>query len=152
MLGLSHEPAIELAERLVGDRAAGPDRVFYSDSGSTAVEVALKMAFQWWAQRGERERTGFVCLENAYHGDTLGAVSVGGIELFHSLYRPLLFDTWQAPAGDADALRAAAGRARRVGRGGRARAARPGRRRDADAAAGLPARACASSATSTACC
>jgi adenosylmethionine-8-amino-7-oxononanoate aminotransferase len=79
----------------------GLTRVFYSDSGSTAVEVALKMAYQWWAQRGERQRTGFICLTNAYHGDTLGAVSVGGIDLFHSLYRPLLFDTWRATAGDA---------------------------------------------------
>ena len=79
--------------------------MFYSDSGSTAVEVALKMAFQWWAQRGEGQRTGFICLENAYHGDTLGAVSVGGIDLFHSLYSPLLFDAWQARAGDADHLR-----------------------------------------------
>jgi adenosylmethionine-8-amino-7-oxononanoate aminotransferase len=80
--------------------------VFYSDSGSTAVEVALKMAFQWWAQRGEGQRTGFICLENAYHGDTLGAVSVGGIDLFHSLYRPLLFDSIQASAGDAEHLSA----------------------------------------------
>jgi adenosylmethionine-8-amino-7-oxononanoate aminotransferase len=101
MLGLTHEPAIELAERLVALAPDGLTRVFYSDSGSAAVEIALKMAFQWWAQRGERQRTGFICLENAYHGDTLGAVSVGGIELFHSLYRPLLFDAWQARAGDA---------------------------------------------------
>jgi adenosylmethionine-8-amino-7-oxononanoate aminotransferase len=104
MLGLSHEPAIELAERLAGIAPPGLTRVFYSDSGSTAVEVALKMAYQWWVQRGERGRTGFICLENAYHGDTLGAVSAGGIETFHSLYRPLLFDTWHAPAGDAEAL------------------------------------------------
>jgi adenosylmethionine---8-amino-7-oxononanoate aminotransferase len=101
LLGLTHEPAIELAERLVEVAPPGLERVFYSDSGSTAVEVALKMAFQFWAQRGETQRTGFICLENAYHGDTLGAVSVGGIELFHSLYRPLLFDAWQARAGDA---------------------------------------------------
>src|SRR5437016_2148054 len=101
LLGLSHESAIELAERLVAIALAGLTRVFYSDSGSTAVEVALKMAFQWWAQRGEHQRAGFICLENAYHGDTLGAVSVGGIDLFHSLYKPLLFDTWQARAGDA---------------------------------------------------
>jgi adenosylmethionine-8-amino-7-oxononanoate aminotransferase len=104
MLGLSHEPAIELAERLVEIAPPGLNRVFYSDSGSAAVEVALKMAFQWWAQRGEPARTGFICLENAYHGDTLGAVSVGGIEQFHSLYRPLLFDAWQARAGDATDL------------------------------------------------
>jgi len=101
MLGLSHEPAIELAEKLVAIAPPGLSRVFYSDSGSTAVEIALKMAFQWWAQRDQRHRTRFVCLQNAYHGDTLGSVSVGGIELFHSVYRPLLFDAWQARAGDA---------------------------------------------------
>jgi adenosylmethionine-8-amino-7-oxononanoate aminotransferase len=104
MLGLSHEPAIELAERLVSIAPRGLRRVFYSDSGSTAVEVALKMAFQYWSQRGECGRTGFICLENAYHGDTVGAVSVGGIDLFNSLYRPLLFDTWRARAGDRDHL------------------------------------------------
>jgi adenosylmethionine-8-amino-7-oxononanoate aminotransferase len=105
MLGLTHEPGIELAERLVAVAPHGLTRVFYSDSGSAAVEVALKMAFQYWAQRGERERTGFICLENAYHGDTLGAVSVGGIELFHSLYRPLLFEAHHARAGDVAHLR-----------------------------------------------
>ena len=104
MLGLSHEPAIELAERLVSVAPQGLTRIFYSESGSTAVEIALKMAYQWWAQRGEPQRSGFICLENAYHGDTLGAVSVGGIDTFHSLYRPLLFDTWRASAGDADQL------------------------------------------------
>jgi adenosylmethionine-8-amino-7-oxononanoate aminotransferase len=103
MLGLSHAPAIELAEDLVAIAPEGLSRVFYSDSGSTAVEVALKMAFQWWAQRGKR-RNGFICLENAYHGDTVGAVSVGGIDLFHSLYRPLLFESWQARAGDPEHL------------------------------------------------
>ncbi len=104
MLGLSHQPAIELAEQLIAVAPAGLSRVFYSDSGSTAVEIALKMAFQWWAQRGERQRTRFISLENAYHGDTVGAVSVGGIELFHSLYRPLLFDCLQTRPGDAEQL------------------------------------------------
>ncbi len=104
MLGLSHPPAIELAERLAALAPPGLERVFYSDSGSSAVEIAVKMAFQWWAQRGETERTQFICLENAYHGDTLGAVSVGGISLFHSMYRPLLFDALQARAGDAEHL------------------------------------------------
>jgi len=104
MLGLSHKPAIELAERLIAIAPAGLQRVFYSDSGSTAVEIALKMAFQWWAQRGETQRTGFICLENGYHGDTLGAVSVGGIDLFHSVYGPLLFESWPARAGDAEHL------------------------------------------------
>jgi adenosylmethionine-8-amino-7-oxononanoate aminotransferase len=99
MLGLSHRPAIELARRLVEIAPAGLTRVFYSDSGSTATEIALKMAFQYWRQRGE-ERSKFVALRMAYHGDTIGSVSVGGIELFHSLYRPLLFDTLKAAPGD----------------------------------------------------
>lgn len=103
MLGASHPAAIELAERLLEVVPAGLSRVFYSDNGSTAVEVALKMAFQWWLQRGDR-RTTFICLEDAYHGDTLGAVSVGGIDLFHSRYDPLLFDTARARSGDARQL------------------------------------------------
>src|SRR3954451_12314766 len=99
MLGLSHPPAIDLARRLVQIAPAGLTRVFYSDSGSTAAEIALKMAYQYWHQRGE-QRTGFIALRDAYHGDTIGSVSVGGIELFHSLYRPLLFDTLKAEPGD----------------------------------------------------
>ena len=99
MLGLSHRPGIELAQRLVEVAPPGLTRVFYSDSGSTATEIALKMAFQYWRQRG-RERPRFVALRMAYHGDTIGSVSVGGIDLFHSLYRPLLFDTLKAEPGD----------------------------------------------------
>jgi len=106
MLGLSHPPAIELAQRLVELAPAGLTRVFYSDNGSTAVEVALKMAFQYWRHRGETARTGFICLRDAYHGDTIGSVSVGGIDLFHARFGPLLFDTWQAEPGDAGALNA----------------------------------------------
>jgi adenosylmethionine-8-amino-7-oxononanoate aminotransferase len=103
MLGLSHQPAIELARRLVELAPPGLDRVFYSDSGSTAAEIALKIAFQYWQQRGgeHARKTRFVALREAYHGDTIGSVSVGGIELFHSLYRPLLFDTLKAEPGDA---------------------------------------------------
>jgi adenosylmethionine-8-amino-7-oxononanoate aminotransferase len=101
MLGLAHPPAIELAQRLTAIAPDGLTRVFYSDSGSTAVEIALKMAFQWWAQRGAPQRRRFVGLHNAYHGDTIGAVSVGGIDLFHAVYHPLLFDSLQTPAGDA---------------------------------------------------
>ena len=113
MLGLSHPGAEELARRLVaiapGASAPTPGpltRVFYSDSGSTAVEVALKMAYQYWQQAPDPRpgRTTFVRLENAYHGDTVGAVSVGGIELFHSVYGPLLFGALEVPAGDAVAL------------------------------------------------
>ncbi len=109
LLGLSHPPAIELAQMLLAVAPPGLSRVFYSDSGSAAVEIALKMAFQYWVQRGEPQRSGFVSLQNAYHGDTLGAVSVGGIDLFHALYRPLLFDAWQARAGDAEHLEALLG-------------------------------------------
>ena len=83
MLGLSHRPAIELAQRLVELSPPGLTRVFYSDSGSTATEIALKMAFQYWRQRGQ-DRRRFVSLRMAYHGDTIGSVSVGGIDLFHS--------------------------------------------------------------------
>jgi adenosylmethionine-8-amino-7-oxononanoate aminotransferase len=101
MLGLSHRPGIELARRLVELAPPGLTRVFYSDSGSTATEIALKMAFQFWQQRGEARRTKFVSLRMAYHGDTIGSVSVGGIDLFHSLYRPLLFDSLHAEPGDA---------------------------------------------------
>ncbi len=106
MLGLSHPGAIELAQRLVEIAPAGLRRVFYSDNGSTAAEVALKMAFQHFQHRGRPERTGFICLRDAYHGDTIGSVSVGGIELFHSLFRPLLFDAWHAEPGDAGHMRA----------------------------------------------
>src|SRR5215204_5527532 len=101
MLGLSHPPAIRLARKLVDLSPPGLTRVFYSDSGSTATEIALKMAFQWWRQRGDEGRDKFIALRDAYHGDTVGSVSVGGIELFHSLYRPLLFDTVKAEPGDA---------------------------------------------------
>ena len=102
MLGLSHPGAIELAGRLTDLAPDGLTRAFYSDSGSTAVEVALKMAYQWWAQRGEWWRSQYVCLTSSYHGDTLGSVSVGGIDLFHAQYRPLLFDTHQAEPGDVE--------------------------------------------------
>jgi adenosylmethionine-8-amino-7-oxononanoate aminotransferase len=103
MLGLSHRPAIELARRLVEIAPPGLQRVFYSDSGSTAAEIALKMAFQFWQQQGgaDARRTKFVSLRNAYHGDTIGSVSVGGIDLFHGAYGPLLFGALHAEPGDA---------------------------------------------------
>src|ERR1043166_8290302 len=89
-LGLSNVPAIELAERLV--ELTGLPRVFYSHDGSTAMEVASKMALQYWQQRGQPQRTKFIAFTEAYHGDTLGAVSVGGIELFHRVFRLLTFE------------------------------------------------------------
>ena len=106
MLGLTHRSAAELAARLVGLAPPGISRVFYSDSGSSATEIALKMAFQYWRQRGGQHarRTSFVSLRNAYHGDTLGAVSVGGIDLFHAAYSPLLFQAHRVEPGDAAQL------------------------------------------------
>jgi len=89
-LGLSNVPAIELAEQLC--RWTGLSRVFYSDDGSTAMEVAIKMAFQYWQHMGQPQRRKFVAFADAYHGDTLGAVSIGGIDLFHATFRPLLFE------------------------------------------------------------
>ncbi len=97
-LGLTHPTAIELAEKLIGIVPKDLSRVFYSDSGSEAVEIALKMAFQYWAQKGQPEKKKFARLVNAYHGDTLGSVSVGGIDLFHQIYKPLLFDTFAIPS------------------------------------------------------
>ncbi|HEX6228791.1 MAG TPA: aminotransferase class III-fold pyridoxal phosphate-dependent enzyme, partial [Solirubrobacterales bacterium] len=103
MLGLSHPAAAELAARLVELAPPGLSRVFYSDSGSTATEISLKMAFQFQQQRGDphTRRTSFVHLRGAYHGDTIGSVSVGGIDLFHAKYRPLLFRSYAAEPGDA---------------------------------------------------
>ena len=98
LLGIAHPTAILLARRLVELAPPGLEKVFYSDNGSTAVEVALKVAFQFWRNRGQSEKQRFLKLSGAYHGDTLGAVSVGGIPLFHEIYRPLLFDTLEAPA------------------------------------------------------
>jgi adenosylmethionine---8-amino-7-oxononanoate aminotransferase len=92
-LGTTHVPGIELAEALLKTAPEGLSRVFYAGDGSSAVEVALKMAYQYSVQAGPRPKPLFVHLREAYHGDTLGAVSVGGIELFHATYRPLLLQT-----------------------------------------------------------
>jgi adenosylmethionine-8-amino-7-oxononanoate aminotransferase len=91
LLGLASVPSIVLAQRLVQLAPRGLTRVFYSDAGATAVEIALKMAFQYWQLRGETRRTEFVALTESYHGDTLGAVSVGYSEAFHRFFKPLLF-------------------------------------------------------------
>jgi adenosylmethionine-8-amino-7-oxononanoate aminotransferase len=106
LLGLASPPSIELAAELVrrapreglppGEQ--GLTKVFYSDSGSTAVEIALKMAFQHWKQRGRPEKRKFVALAEGYHGDTIGSVSVGGVDLFHQIFQPLLFDCLRVPA------------------------------------------------------
>ena len=86
-------PALELAERLVGIVPDGLGKVFYSDSGAEAVEIALKMAIGYWRRLGRYEKRTLLSMRNAYHGDTVGAVSVGGIELFHAEFEPLLFPT-----------------------------------------------------------
>lgn len=90
LLGLTHPLAIKLAEELVRLAPPGLRRVFYSDSGSTAVEIALKQAFQYWSHRGKPGKQRFLHLSEAYHGDTLGAVGVGGIQLFHRIFGPLI--------------------------------------------------------------
>ena len=117
LLGLSNVPAVELAKRLVGlmqwpvvsgqrsvvnkktssfiPHPLSLSKVFYSDSGSTSVEIALKIAFQYWQNKGVKDKTRFLTFKNAYHGDTIGSVSLGGMELFHDIYRPLLFKTIQ---------------------------------------------------------
>jgi adenosylmethionine-8-amino-7-oxononanoate aminotransferase len=92
LLGLASVPSIELAERLVGIAPRGLTRVFYSDAGATAVEIALKMAFQYWQLRGETRRIRFASLTEAYHGDTIGSVSLGYSEGFHRFFKPMLFD------------------------------------------------------------
>jgi adenosylmethionine-8-amino-7-oxononanoate aminotransferase len=99
-LGISSIPAIGLAKRLVEIAPEGLSKVFYSDNGSTAVEIALKMAFQYWQQKSppQKEKCKFISLDYAYHGDTLGAVSVGGIDTFHQLYKPLLFSHYRVPS------------------------------------------------------
>ncbi|GAC1605620.1 MAG: adenosylmethionine--8-amino-7-oxononanoate transaminase [Myxococcales bacterium] len=102
LLGLASPPSIELAAELVArapkaEGRAPLTRVFYSDSGSTAVEVALKIAFQHWRQRGKPKKTKFVALAEGYHGDTLGSVSVGGMDLFHQIFQPLLFEAMYIP-------------------------------------------------------
>ncbi|MBI4378791.1 MAG: adenosylmethionine--8-amino-7-oxononanoate transaminase [Nitrospinae bacterium] len=98
-IGLSNVPAIELAERLIKIAPEGLKRVFYSDNGSTAVEAGVKMAFQYCHQKGGnfKKKRKFIAFKNAYHGDTIGAVSVGGIDLFHSMFKPLLFEVIFAP-------------------------------------------------------
>lgn len=101
LLGLANVPSILLAQKLVEITPPGLNKVFYSDNGATAVEIALKIAFQYWQQRDGgryRRKTKFISFVNAYHGDTIGSVSVGGIPLFHGIFKPLLFECLHAPA------------------------------------------------------
>ncbi|WP_346353418.1 adenosylmethionine--8-amino-7-oxononanoate transaminase [Azotosporobacter soli] len=97
LLGLINEPAARLAAELMEVVPAGLKKVFYSDDGSTAVEIAIKQAYQYWQLKGKAKKKTFVTLANAYHGDTVGTVSVGGIDLFHRIFKSLLFPSIQVP-------------------------------------------------------
>lgn len=101
-LGMSNPTTIRLAKRLTEIAPAGLQHVFFSDSGATAVEVALKMAFQYWRQRAvpQPQKTKYIAYDAAYHGDTIGSVSVGGVARFHELFQPLLFEVLRLPAPD----------------------------------------------------
>ena len=94
----THKPAIELAERLVKLAGEPFSKVFYSDDGSTAVEVAIKMAYQYWYQKGQPQKKYFVSMTDSYHGDTLGSVSVGGIDIYKKVFNPLVFETLKVSA------------------------------------------------------
>ncbi len=96
--GFTHRPAIELAERLVSASPEGLERVFYSDNGSTAVEAALKISFQYWRNTGAPGKRKFISLDYGYHGDTVGAMSVSGVDLFNETFSPLFFDSFKAPS------------------------------------------------------
>ena len=173
----THGPAVELAERLLAVLPRGLARVFYSDNGSTAVEVAMKLACQYWSNRGQPSRQTFITLQHAYHGDTVGAMSASEDSIFTRPFAPMLFDVVRAhapycyrcplgldagdlrnrvsrrrrrAAGGRDAGRAAR-RARRVGRRGDGRADAAGRGRDDRRGPPSSWRAFAGCATSTAC-
>ena len=104
--GFTHEPAIALAERLLQLAPSGLTKVFYADSGSSAIEIALKMSYHFWQNSGRPRKTRFITLTNSYHGETLGALAVGNVELYKSIYRPLLMDVITAPSPDAYQRRA----------------------------------------------
>jgi adenosylmethionine-8-amino-7-oxononanoate aminotransferase len=96
--GFTHKPAILLAEKLVSLFGNGLKRVFFSDDGSTAVEVALKMSFQYWRNTGKNKKKKFVSLDMGYHGDTIGTMSVSGISLFNKTFSDLLFPSFRVPS------------------------------------------------------
>jgi adenosylmethionine-8-amino-7-oxononanoate aminotransferase len=99
--GFTHEPALQLAERLTALAPPGLNRCFFADSGSAAIEIAVKMSYHYWQNRGRPRKTRFVTLANSYHGETLGALAVGSVELYKAIYRPLLMDVITAPSPDA---------------------------------------------------
>lgn len=97
LLGMANVPAIELAEKLTQITPNGLNKVFYSDSGATGVEIAIKMAFQYWHNLGHQKKKSFITMNQAYHGDTIGAVSVGAIPMYHDVFRPMLFPSYVIP-------------------------------------------------------
>jgi adenosylmethionine-8-amino-7-oxononanoate aminotransferase len=101
LAGFTHEPAVALAERLTRLAPPGLTRCFYADNGSSAIEVALKMSFHYWRNRGQARKRRFITLANSYHGETLGALAVGHVELYRQIYQPLLMDVVTAPTPDA---------------------------------------------------
>lgn len=100
LAGFTHKPAVELARRLVEITPPGLDKVFFADNGSSAVEVALKMSFHYWRNAGQPEKRDFVTLSNSYHGETLGALAVGDVQLYKETYEPLLLQAITAPSPD----------------------------------------------------
>ena len=101
LAGMTHEPAVALAEQLIRLAPPGLSRVFYADNGSSAIEVALKMSFHYWRNLGRRQRTRFIALTGSYHGETIGALSVTDVPLYRNTYAPLLFEPLLAPSPDA---------------------------------------------------
>jgi adenosylmethionine-8-amino-7-oxononanoate aminotransferase len=99
--GFTHEPAVLLAEELTRIAPAGLNRCFFADNGSAAIEVAVKMSFHFWRNSGRTRKTRFITLGNSYHGETLGALAVGNVELYKSIYQPLLMDVITVPSPDA---------------------------------------------------
>jgi adenosylmethionine-8-amino-7-oxononanoate aminotransferase len=99
--GFTHEPAIELAEALTGVAPRGLTRCFFADNGSAAIEVAVKMSYHYWRNRGRPGKKRFLTLANSYHGETLGALAVGNVALYKDIYAPLLMDVLTAPSPDA---------------------------------------------------
>src|SRR5699024_8338959 len=97
LLGMTNRPATELAERLINITPEGLTRVFYSDSGATSVEIALKMAYQYWKNKNIEGKDKFITMKNRYHGDTIGAVSVGAVDTFHRIYEKLMFESFYVP-------------------------------------------------------
>ena len=100
LAGFSHEPIIKLSEQLVEVTPEPLQRCFYADNGSSAIEVALKMSFHYWRNRGKEKKNKFITLKNSYHGETIGALSLGDVELYKDTYKPLLMDVLVVPVAD----------------------------------------------------